>query len=299
MTTSPPRMSFTGPMLFVELLLPFLGKSTPLLSSNSANDFPIMGLKWFVSLPQLFPSAAPPPLTTMAPDSNFVNHALPLPAPDGPPGSHHNTGAGGGSDQGISGALGQGPQVANGINTFNTFWIYCVPLLGAYVADEHWGRYKTICVSIAIAIVGHIILVISAIPPVITNQTACFAVFMLGVIIMGFGTGGFKPNISPLIVEQIDVTHAFVKTLPSGERVVVDPIITQSRIYHYFYLFINIGALIGQIGMVGSSIFVLCPHPCHSNRRTGLCRKIRGFLAFIPSPDGGLHDNSFRHVVGP
>jgi POT family proton-dependent oligopeptide transporter len=111
-------------------------------------------------------------------------------------------------------------------------------------------------VSIAIAIIGHIVLVISAIPPVITHQTACYAVFMLGVIIMGFGTGGFKPNISPLIVEQIDVTRAFVKVLPSGERVIVDPIITQSRIYHYFYLFINIGALIGQIGMVYAEKYV-------------------------------------------
>ncbi|OAP54481.1 hypothetical protein AYL99_10929 [Fonsecaea erecta] len=188
--------------------------------------------------------------------SNFVNHALPLPAPNGPPGSHHNTGAGGGTDQGISGALGQGPQAANGINTFNNFWVYCVPLLGAYIADEHWGRYKTICVSIAIAIVGHIILVISAIPPVITHTTACYAVFMIGLIIMGFGTGSFKPNISPLIVEQIAVTRAFVKTLPSGERVIVDPIITQSRIYHYFYLFINIGALVGQIGMVYAEKYV-------------------------------------------
>ncbi|KIV78558.1 hypothetical protein PV11_06203 [Exophiala sideris] len=188
--------------------------------------------------------------------SNYVNHALPLAAPNGPPGSHHNTGAGGGSSQGISGALGQGPETANGINTFNTFWIYCVPLLGAYMADEHWGRYKTICISIAIAIFGHIILVLSAIPPIITHQTACYALFMLGLIIMGFGTGGFKPNISPLVVEQINVTHAYVKTLSSGERVVVDPIITQSRIYHYFYLFINIGALVGQVGMVYAEKYV-------------------------------------------
>ena len=72
-----------------------------------------------------------PTFANASPDSNFVNHSLPLPAPDGPSGSHHNTGAGGGTDQGISGALGQGPQTANGINTFNTFWVYLVPLLGA------------------------------------------------------------------------------------------------------------------------------------------------------------------------
>lgn len=131
-----------------------------------------------------------------------------------------------------------------------------MPLLGAYMADEHWGRYKTICISIVVAIVGHITLVISAIPPVITNQSACFGVFMLGLIIMGLGTGGFKPNISPLVVEQIPLTTIIVKSLASGENVIVDPTITQSRIYHYFYLFINIGALIGQIGMVYAEKYV-------------------------------------------
>ncbi|KAJ5480728.1 hypothetical protein N7539_006622 [Penicillium diatomitis] len=186
--------------------------------------------------------------------SNFVNHSLPQ--INGPPGSNHYTGAGGGSSQGVSGALGRGVQTANGINTFNTFWCYIIPLFSAYMADEHWGRYKTICISIGVAILGHIILVLSAIPPIITNDTACFAVFILGVIIMGLGTGGFKPNISALVVEQIPVVNLKVRTLPSGERVVVDPTITQSRIYHYFYLFINIGALIGQIGMAYAEKYV-------------------------------------------
>lgn len=185
--------------------------------------------------------------------SNFVNRPLPK---GNLPGSNPRTGAGGTSDQGISGALGKGTATANAINTFNSFWIYTVPLLGAYLADEHWGRYKTICVSIGIAILGHIILVISAIPPVITNTNAAMGTFITGVIIMGLGTGGFKPNISPLIVEQIPVQTLIVQTLPSGERVIVDPTITQSRIYHYFYLFINIGALIGQLGMVYAEKYV-------------------------------------------
>jgi len=202
--------------------------------------------------------------------SNFVNHALPT---GSAPGSNPHTGAGGPSSQGVSGALGKGTQTANGINTFNTFWVYTVPLFSAYIADEYWGRYKTICVSIAIAIVGHILLVISSIPPVIVNTQACEAVFILGVIVMGMGTGGFKPNISPLVVEQIPVTTLVVTQLPTGERVIVDPTITQSRIYHYFYLFINIGALVGQIGMVyaekyigfwlafmlPTAIFLICP----------------------------------------
>jgi POT family proton-dependent oligopeptide transporter len=67
---------------------------------------------------------------------------------------------------------------------------------------------------------------------------------------MGIGTGAFKSNISPLIAEQLPRTKMIVRELPSGERVIVDPTVTQSRVYHYFYLFINIGALIGQIAMV-------------------------------------------------
>lgn len=181
---------------------------------------------------------------------------MPKPAPDGPPGSKHSTGAGGGSSQGVSGALGKGVETANAINTFNSFWCYCVPLFSAWLADEHWGRYKTICWAIGVAIVGHIILVISAIPPVITHSTACFAIFMVGVILMGLGTGGFKPNISALVVEQIPVVKLKVRTLPSGERVIVDPVITQSSVYHYFYLFINVGALIGQIGMAYAEKYV-------------------------------------------
>jgi POT family proton-dependent oligopeptide transporter len=67
---------------------------------------------------------------------------------------------------------------------------------------------------------------------------------------MGVGTGAFKPNISPLIAEQLKVTKMQVQLTPTGERVIVDPTVTASRVYHYFYLFINVGALIGQISMV-------------------------------------------------
>lgn len=197
-----------------------------------------------------------------------MNHSLPSGTV---PGSNPKTGAGGADGQ--SGALGRGPQTANGINTFNSFWIYTTPLFGAYIADAKWGRYKTICISLAVVILAHILFVIATIPPVIVNGDASLAVFMLGIIILGVGTGGFKPNISPLVVEQIPVKLICVQTLPSGERVIVDPAITQSRIYHYFYLFINVGALVGQIGMVYAEkyvgfwlafllptlIFLLCP----------------------------------------
>lgn len=77
-----------------------------------------------------------------------------------------------------------------------------MPLLGAYMADQYWGRFRTIQVSIGIALVGHVILIISAIPAVIVHPSGAIAAFALGIIIMGIGVGGFKSNISPLIAEQ-------------------------------------------------------------------------------------------------
>ncbi|EPE24804.1 MFS general substrate transporter [Glarea lozoyensis ATCC 20868] len=171
--------------------------------------------------------------------TNFIQQPLP---------EGSRTGAG--FKDGQSGALDKGQRTSTGLTTFNQFWVYLIPLFGAYVADAHLGRYKTIAIALGIAIVGHIILVISAIPPVITKPSTSMGVFIVGLIIMGVGTGAFKPNISPLIAEQLPLSKMVVKELPSGERVIVDPAVTQSRVYSYFYLFINIGALVGQIGMV-------------------------------------------------
>jgi len=153
------------------------------------------------------------------------------------------------------GALGYGQRASTGLTTFNQFWVYCVPLFSAYVADTWLGRYKTVMWSIYIAIVGHVVLTVSAAPKVIERPHTAIGVFVLGLIIMGLGTGGFKPNISPLVAEQVPV-RMYVKTQKNGERVLVDPAVTLSRTYNWFYLFINIGALVGQIAMVYAERYV-------------------------------------------
>ncbi|KAJ5040643.1 uncharacterized protein L3040_006292 [Drepanopeziza brunnea f. sp. 'multigermtubi'] len=169
---------------------------------------------------------------------NFIQQPL-------PPGS--KTGAG---FAGQSGALGMGQRASTGLTTFNQFWAYLTPLAGAYVADQYWGRFKTIQISCAVALVGHVILIISAIPPVIINPKESVACFSVGVFIMGIGVGGFKSNISPLIAEQCTETVMRVKTTEARERVIMDPAVTTSRVYLYFYLMINLGALVGSISMV-------------------------------------------------
>lgn len=74
----------------------------------------------------------------------------------------------------------------------NAFWSYVMPLAGAYMADQYWGRFRTIMFSIAAALLGHIILIVSALPPVIAHPNGAIACFSIGLLIMGVGTGGFK-----------------------------------------------------------------------------------------------------------
>ncbi|KAJ6504568.1 peptide transporter PTR2A [Mycena vulgaris] len=191
--------------------------------------------------------------------TNFIQQPL-------PPGSH--TGAD--FAKGVSGALGMGQRASTGLTTFYQFWCYVTPLLGVYIADTYWGRYNTTCVAVVIALVGHIILIVAG--GVIGHKGAVGA-FIVALLVMGFGTGLFKANISPLVAEQYRRTKLFVRTTSSGEKVIVDPALTISRVYMYFYLFINIGALVGQIGMTYSEryvgfwlaytlptvVFLLCP----------------------------------------
>lgn len=133
-----------------------------------------------------------------------------------------------------------------------------MPLAGGYVADTYLGRYKTINVAIGIAMVGHIIIIISAIPPVIHNPNGSVAAFAIGLIFFGIGVGFFKCNISPLIAEQYESRQPkmYVTTLKSGERVIVDPTTTISHIYMRYYWMINVGALLGQITMVYAEKYV-------------------------------------------
>jgi proton-dependent oligopeptide transporter, POT family len=105
------------------------------------------------------------------------------------------------------------------------------PLLGAYIADEKWGRFNTIAVSIAIVLVGHIILIISSIPPVIVHPNGALATLCVAIVVMGLGTGGFKGNVSTLVAEQQRHLRPFISHTKSGERVVVNPTLTTSRIY--------------------------------------------------------------------
>ncbi|KAJ5266728.1 POT family-domain-containing protein [Penicillium angulare] len=194
--------------------------------------------------------------------TNFIQRPLPL-------GS--TTGASGANAQ--SGALGFGQRAAYAINTFKQFFFYITPLFGAYLADVRWGRYKTICVSIGLGIIAHIVIVIAALPQVIFLPTASLSVFVVGLTLLGLSTGGVKSNLAPLIVEQLPVTGIQAHALATSERVIIDPTATVNRVYMLWYLFTNIGALVGILTMpyvekyrgfwlawlIPTLLYLLCP----------------------------------------
>jgi POT family proton-dependent oligopeptide transporter len=140
------------------------------------------------------------------------------------------------------GALGKGQSVATSLQYFFQFWCYVTPILGAVVADAWLGRYNAICLFSGIYIVGLVILFVTSLPGSLEHG-AGLGGLVATMIILGVGTGGVKSNVSPLIAEQYTRTIPAIKTLKTGERVIVDPAVTIQSIYNIFYWCINIGSL--------------------------------------------------------
>jgi POT family proton-dependent oligopeptide transporter len=142
---------------------------------------------------------------------------------------------------GVAGALGQGQQKTFAIRTFNSFFVYVTPFVGAILADTKWGRYKTIMVFSIVCLAGHIILVGSASPASLENSNGAVGLLVLSIIVMGLGAGAIKANVSPLIAEQY-TGKLRKETLKSGEIVIKSPALTVQTIYLYFYGAINFGS---------------------------------------------------------
>ncbi|KAF7114453.1 hypothetical protein CNMCM5793_008757 [Aspergillus hiratsukae] len=140
------------------------------------------------------------------------------------------------------GALGLGQKVATGISYFFVGWCYLAPIFGAVVADSYLGRFKTILLGTGLSVCGVLVLFITSLPPSLDHGGGLPGL-MLALILIGLGCGGIKSNVGPLIAEQYSMRTERVKTLQSGEKVIVDPNITVQTVYARYYWIINIGAL--------------------------------------------------------
>ncbi|KAF1832365.1 PTR2-domain-containing protein [Decorospora gaudefroyi] len=141
------------------------------------------------------------------------------------------------------GALGMGHQGATGLSTFFQFWCYVTPILGAVIADQYLGKYNTILIFCLVYIVGLLILTLTSLPTAL-DHGAGLGGFVVAIIVIGLGTGGIKSNVAPLIADQYKRRQMVIgHDDKTGERVIIDPAITISRIYMIFYWCINVGAL--------------------------------------------------------
>ena len=62
-------------------------------------------------------------------------------------------------------------------------------------------------------------------------------------VLIGLGTGGLKACIAPMCGEQNIDQGNHLKTLESGETVIVDGKLTTARIFMWYYWAANVGSL--------------------------------------------------------
>ncbi|KAI7835665.1 hypothetical protein COHA_010404, partial [Chlorella ohadii] len=114
---------------------------------------------------------------------------------------------------------------------------YLTPLLGAWLADSAWGRYKTILIFSGIYLVGMVLLAFSAWAPGLTpgpdeSSTPLQSAFLYASLyIVALGTGGIKPNVSAFGADQFDEAD------PQDRR-------EKTSFFNWFYFFVNSGSLL-------------------------------------------------------
>lgn len=114
---------------------------------------------------------------------------------------------------------------------------YLTPLLGAWLADSMWGRYKTIIVFSVIYFLGMVMLAASAWLPGLTPPPDEYATplqnaaLYTSLYVIALGTGGIKPNVSAFGADQFDEAD------PKDRR-------EKTSFFNWFYFFVNIGSLL-------------------------------------------------------
>lgn len=101
------------------------------------------------------------------------------------------------------------------------FATYGMSILGAFISDIFWGKYRTIMTLSVVYCLGHFVL-------------AFFETrfgFVMGCSLIAIGSGGIKPCVSAHVGDQFDKSNAHLI----------------EKMYSWFYLSINAGAVIAYL----------------------------------------------------
>lgn len=104
-----------------------------------------------------------------------------------------------------------------------TFVNYFMPLIGAWVSDRYWGRYRTILWISLFYCLGHGVLAMSDLFGGTTEKLWCLSI---GLGLIAFGSGGIKPCVSAFMGDQFKPEQAHLLR----------------KAYAAFYWVINLGS---------------------------------------------------------
>ncbi|KAL3537159.1 hypothetical protein ACH5RR_000525 [Cinchona calisaya] len=133
-------------------------------------------------------------------------------------------------------------EAANNVSKW-TGTVYVFSLLGAFLSDSYWGRYKTSAVFQAIFVIGLVSLSLSSNIYLVkpngcgneeiscnSHTTIQVALFYVSVYLIALGYGGYQPNIATFGADQFDENH------PQESH-------SKVAFFSYFYLALNLGSL--------------------------------------------------------
>lgn len=138
---------------------------------------------------------------------------------------------------------------ANNVSKW-TGTVYIFSLVGAFLSDSYWGRYKTCAIFQAIFVLGLVLLSLSSYLFLLKpsgcgdGTTRCgphsgaeVVLFYLSIYLVGLGNGGYQPNIATFGADQFDEEE------PTEAR-------SKVTFFSYFYLALNMGSLFSNTFLV-------------------------------------------------
>ncbi|KAI0814711.1 MFS general substrate transporter [Xylaria sp. FL0064] len=129
----------------------------------------------------------------------------------------------------LPGALELGQSTATIIQNAFLFFEYIMPFFFAFLSDGYLGRHKTMFISLALLVVGYVVLLATSTPNALSH---------------GAGVGGFAVTV--ILVgagDQIPETSPKVKRKKDGQLIVTDRKLTIQYVFHGYYWMVNIAAL--------------------------------------------------------